>query len=686
MGRDPYKYFRIEARELLEALSQRVLQIEKSGAKSTQVATMLRHAHTLKGAARVVKQLEIAEHAHEIEELLAPYRQKSGPISTETIEAILGLLDRIQQRVEALQAPGARRETAPNTTDGHALRPAFDTVRVELSALDGLLREIADLGAAQAAIRDDERRFAALLAEAEKPAQRALGPGPGQPRPGLQTEQDWQERFDALRKLQKRLQRDAERAVTVREAIKRTVTRLRLQPAKTMVPALERAIRDAAAETSKAVEFHVHGADIRLDTTVLAAAQEALLHVVRNGVVHGIEPPVERARTGKSTAGTVVLEIERRGEMVVFSCRDDGRGVDAEKIRRMLVEQGRRSDKEIAGLSIDAVLALLFREGVSTAEAVSQVAGRGVGLGVVASVADRFKGEARMRSEPGQQTVVELVLPITLASVSALLVDVEGWKGALPVDAVAGTFRVSTGEISIAAQSATVRWQSDREISFVPLIQLLKPAKTVRPRKQWTGVVVETEDDMLAVGVDRLHGIARTEICGLPRQAGAVPLIGGVAFDWTGEPFLVLDPPAILAAAAGRTPQVVEPQPIVRPPVLVIDDSLTSRMLEKSILESAGYAVDVAVTAEKAMELAHKHRYEVFVVDVELPGMDGFEFIARVNQDKTLRKIPAILVTSRGSAADRRRGMEVGAYAYIVKSEFDQGRMLDIVGKIVGTP
>jgi two-component system chemotaxis sensor kinase CheA len=203
------------------------------------------------------------------------------------------------------------------------------------------------------------------------------------------------------------------------------------------------------------------------------------------------------------------------------------------------------------------------------------------------------------------------------------------------------------------------------------------------PRRSWSAIVVRADGREVAVGADRLLGTGDLLVRPLPEHVEADPAIAGASLDAEGTPQLVLDPAGVVAAALAVARPVDDGPPRRRAPILVVDDSLTTRMLEQSILESAGYEVELAVSAEEALERARAREFGLFVVDVEMPGMDGFEFVRVTRADPRLRAAPAILVTSRGAAEDRRRGEEAGASAYIVKGEFDQGRLLSTIEELL---
>jgi two-component system chemotaxis sensor kinase CheA len=263
----------------------------------------------------------------------------------------------------------------------------------------------------------------------------------------------------------------------------------------------------------------------------------------------------------------------------------------------------------------------------------------------------------------------------------ALIIETEGAGGiatttSLPLDAVRSTLRVPASEISCGSPGAAILFEQ-KAIPFIPLTTALDRTPW-SPARSWTAVIVAGAEGMAAVGVDRLLGTGRVVARPLPRHVTASPIVVGASLDADGNPQLVLDPDGLVTAAQRGGPARLDARPPGRP-ILVIDDSLTTRMLEQSILESAGYDVDVAVSAEEALEILRHKRYALILVDVEMPGMDGFTFIERIRSNPLLHDIPAVLVTSRASPEDLQRGRDVGAHGHIVKSEFDQAELLAMI-------
>jgi two-component system chemotaxis sensor kinase CheA len=253
---------------------------------------------------------------------------------------------------------------------------------------------------------------------------------------------------------------------------------------------------------------------------------------------------------------------------------------------------------------------------------------------------------------------------------------------AIPLDAVPATVFVEPSRVAASAGGAVLPLDGEL-LRFVPLAALLGRAVGGERRRFWSVIVVRAGARRVALGADRLLGTSDLVVRPLPAFAGASDAVGGASLDAEGNPLLILDPAGLVAAAHAHAGPAAEDRPAARAPILVIDDSLTTRMLEQSILESAGYEVELATSAEEALEKAAARRFGLFVVDVEMPGMDGYEFVRATRADPRFAAIPAILVTSRGAPEDRRRGAAAGAAAYIVKGEFDQGRLLATIEELL---
>jgi len=726
MAKDPYRYFRIEAAELLQQMARSALDLEKEEAGGEPVMRLLRLAHTLKGAARVVRLVDFADLAHGMEESLAPFRDGSRAVPRESVDRILAAVDTMTGKLAALPqadaaaasaiaAPPAQPATRPiagaaagdgkresrveskdgaedksaseNSADsaseqgnGSALRLA----RTDIAEVDVVLESLGEIGNELEALQRVEQTLEKM---------RALG---------LQMMRQHalpQARQNAVAAELLALAGSAERNLAaglgrVRRELGETrdaAQRLRLVPVTSIFTTLERTARDAAHHTGKQVQFHATGGDVRIDGAVLDAVQSAMIQLVRNALAHGIETPAHRRLAAKAPAGNVHVEVTRRGYHACFSCRDDGAGIDLDAVRRAIAagNVGSGAPRDLQALGTRELIALLLEGGVSTSTAVSEISGRGIGLNLVRETLLELNGDMHAESTPGQGTRFELRVPLSLAALQVLTIECGGQVAALPLDAVRRTLRVAREDILHLAEGESIA----HEGSHIPLLTLKLGARRDGAARALTAVVIGNASGHYAIGVDRLLGMEQVVLRPLPAMAPADPIVLGLCLDIEGNPRLVLDPEQFrddrrnqglhsgLHSALQSSSQATAPA--APHPILIVDDSLTTRMLECSILESAGFQVGMAASAEEGLELANRNNYSLFLVDVEMPGIDGFEFVARTRANPALKDTPCILVTSRNAPEDLQRGRACGASDYIVKGEFDQIRFLQRVTELV---
>lgn len=672
-------YFRAEAQELLQKLNQETLTFEKDRAPAQHTA-LLRYAHTLKGAARVVGQSEIASATHKFEEILTPYRDATGDFPLEKIDTLLSLLDTISRQLEHLEPPlpqePARQESSQalnpirvrtgedsNLTllsqQGLEVEALLENLRAATGQLEALKRGLHTL---ERSITLGELLGAYLAGDATSKSARFVA----------------DELQSHLRGTEQNLARGVEQLERELNQVRESTERLRLVRAEALFPALQRALRDAAAAHRCQAELLTIGGELRLEAPLLGAVQGALVQAVRNCAAHGIEPPEERERQGKPRHGTVTVEVSRQGRWLLLSCRDDGRGIDLEKVRRALQRQG----KVPAEPSQEALLASLLQGGLSTSSSVTQTAGHGIGLGLIQEVADSLGGEALLTTSPGEFTQLSLKLPWSVAGMEFLELSTQADEGQmtrvlLPLAKVRAAFRLKLHEISKDHDGESVVFEGEG-VRLLSLSTLLQQG----PSEGLTATILSSSNGLVGLRVDSLGGTRIAGLLPLPPRSQAAPYIAGAVLNADGDPVLVLEPDGLFEET--RRAQPMSPAlPLNRPRVLVIDDSLTTRMLQQSILESAGFEVELASSAEEGLEKALETDYQLFLVDVEMPGIDGFTFVERTRADPRLQKIPAILITSRNSAEDKLRGHSVGAQGYMVKSEFDQKGLLKQIQELL---
>ncbi|WP_137936819.1 response regulator [Chitinivorax sp. B] len=691
MAKDPFRFFRIEARELVDQLTSNVIALEGAAGDGELLPKLLRLAHTLKGAARVVKQPAIADQAHAIEDELTPFRGSVQTIPREQVDRILAKLDDINNALCKLPAaePSTSSTTGTTATAPTSTSPPLSSrpTRIDLSEVSELLDGLSEITRELTGIRNQNRAIARsrematrlglqLTMSATHPSDLAQRRGSQTHEHGLLDEMN-QMLAEVERNLHastERIERELHQACTITD-------QLRLVPAAGVFSMLERAVRDASQSTGHAAVFEVSGGDVLLDGQVLDIVSNALVQLVRNAVAHGIESESERMVRGKSPTGRVNLDVARHGYRVSFRCSDDGNGINFDAVRQSAERQGYPLP-DPDQLDTQSLLTILLKGGISTADALTQVAGRGIGLDIVREVAQQLNGELHANTTARVGTTVELTVPVSLASIDVLQIEWDGQLASIPLEAVRCTKRLAQQDIVRSADGESILHEGQ-------MIPLLSPRFTERPRRKVkstaeaiSAVVLSAGGTVTAVGVDHLLGIDTVVLRPLPALAIADPVILGSYLSSNGNPCLVLDPKA-LATGRHTLASLSNAEPASPEPILIIDDSLTTRMLEQSILESAGMTVDVAASAEEGLDMARRKRYALCLVDVEMPGMDGFSFIERTRADPHLCDIPCILVTSCDTDEHRQRGKTVGAIAYIVKSHFDQVAFLDQVHSLV---
>jgi two-component system chemotaxis sensor kinase CheA len=686
MAKDRYMYFRVEAREILEGITRGILAVEQGADLQGALREIQRLAHTLKGAAGVVKLPSIGALAHRLEDVIGSH-SGCAALPREAIDRVLELVDAMAGELAGIDAP-REAEAVKEAPSGQL--PAM--VRAELADLDFLMQGLAEAVVQAGALRrvaGDLESVAGSLGSFIECTAPARPRGPLETPAAASRARRIREETKSLGSLRGRLAAGIERLDRELVDLRSRIDRLRLLPASSLFAELERSIRDTARSSGKEVCFAARGGEIRTDAHVLAGIRMALLHLVRNAVVHGIEDPGARKRAGKPERGTVRLSVERRGYCVSFQLNDDGRGIDLEALRLAAVRSGLLPAQESARMGVDEALKLIFEPGVTTTQEADMTSGRGMGLDVVNETASRLKGHVQARSKAGGGLTVEIVVPVSLACLETLRLRQGSFEASLPLSAMYKVLRVSRSDIGFSGGGESIVCDGEA-IPYGDLAALVCPPGEQRTKscpkpegRTWAAVVIQAEKGRAALGVERLLGTGQEMIKQIPPAAGPAPLLAGASIDAEGKPHLVLDPASVVdALRRGEGSQEAEAAG-VKPPILVVDDSLTTRLLEQTILEANGYQVDLATCAEEALCMARKRAYGVMLVDVEMPGMNGFELLEKVRADPELRETPAILMTTRGSPEDRRRGMKAGATAYLLKSEFDEAVLLQAIRGLI---
>jgi two-component system chemotaxis sensor kinase CheA len=469
--------------------------------------------------------------------------------------------------------------------------------------------------------------------------------------------------------------------------------KLLMLPFSTLAAVFPKVVRDLCREQGKECDLVVHGGEVEIDKRILEEMKDALIHILRNSVDHGIEAPAERARLHKQPRGTVTLAVSPvNGSKVEILISDDGAGIDTEAVRQAAVRRGARASAEVAGLPRADVLRLVFDSEVSTRQTVTRVSGRGLGMAIVRSKVEKLGGLIHIESTPNAGTTLRIILPLTLATFRGILVSAAERTFVIPATSVQRALRVRPSDIqSVENREAVI--VDGRLVSLVRLADVLElpppPSLSANPRDPAAVVsvmVLHSAGERIAFAVDEVLQEEEVLIKPLRKPLVRVRNIGGATVLASGRAVPTLNVADLVKSARlHRLPPAAAPAPAAPSSrrILVVEDSITSRMLLKGILESAGYSVEVAVDGMDAFTRLRESSFDLVVSDVEMPHLNGFDLTARIRADKRLAEVPVVLVTALESREQRERGIDVGADAYIVKSSFDQSNLLEAVGRLL---
>lgn len=577
------------------------------------------------------------------------------------------------------------------------------TVRIKTSQVDRLMNLVSEVVISQ--IKDEQRvrdlrAFAARSAEIQRLWSRlrlALATLPSEQQGMLAGDVEALDELIAEQRkgtgrIAKAYADDTSRTSAIVSDLQERAMELRMLPVSTVFNSFPRAMRDLARQFKKDVELVLEGGDTELDKKVLEEINDPLVHIMRNAVDHGIEPAEQRIALGKPPKGVIKLSARQEGDHIVIEVSDDGAGIDPERVKAAAVRKGYLTESEARSMSDREARYLIFEKGFSTAAIITEISGRGVGMDVVREfVVERLKGSLDVESEVGKGTMFRLTIPLTLAIIRALLLRVSGQTFALPTASVEETALVEPAEIIKVEGHEVIRSQR-RTIPLVPLRDILG-LEAVEHESGDAKIPVATlsfSGHRLGLIVDEFIGEQQIVIKTLGTHLKRVDNVAGVTILGAGQVVPILNVPDLmtngrqLTGARMRRAARAKEKESGPAKILICEDSFTTRELERSIFEAAGY--DVETAADGAIGLARLRegfKADAVVTDVQMPNMNGFELTRSIKSDESLAHIPVIIVTSLERDEEKAEGIEAGADAYITKSVFNQDTLLDTVDRLI---
>lgn len=482
---------------------------------------------------------------------------------------------------------------------------------------------------------------------------------------------------------------DVSRTSVVINDLQEQGMRMRMLPVSTVFQAFPRAVRDLARSFKKDVDLFMEGGDTELDKKVLEEINDPLVHIMRNAVDHGIESPEQRVKSGKCAKGTIRMAARQEGDHIVIEVSDDGAGIDPERVKAAAIRKGYISESEAKAMSDREAIYLIFEKGFSTSAIITEISGRGVGMDVVREfIVEKLKGSLDVQSEMGKGTTFRLTIPLTLAIIRALMLRVGDQVFAMPTASIDETLRIDPKEI-IRVEGREVIRRQRRTVPLVRLGDILGVPHAENTGAKIPIATVGFSGHRMGFMVDALVGEQQIVIKPLGTHLVKVDNVAGVTILGAGEVVPILNVPDLMDNARHRAGQktggaVAEKERTGPRKILICEDSFTTRELERSIFEAAGYDVEVAMDGAMGLgKLKDGLDVDAVVSDVQMPNMTGFELTRAIKSDPALREIPVIIVTSLERDEEKAEGIDAGADAYITKSVFNQDTLLDTVERLI---
>lgn len=747
--------FRAEVESHSASLNDGLLALESKPGDPATLETLMRAAHSIKGAARIVGLDTVVSLAHAMEDCFVAAQEKKITLASTHVDVLLRGVDFFTQlkalseseitpwlaaREGELQTlhhdirqliggddalPPAATEPAPvappaaeavpattatpvaTTAPTHAEKAESSddknrAVRVTAENLDQLLSIAAETLVETShlepflssldEIRKGQLRLSDLLAEMHT----SLASGSASP---AEAENFWiesQRRLsDATRLLAQRtaeLDAYTQRTTALTERLYQHVILSRMRPFREGTAGFPRVVRDLSRQLGKNVKLEILGQSTLVDRDSLEKLEAPLGHIVRNALDHGIETPAEREQAGKPAEAILRLEAHHRAGLFNLTITDDGRGIDVERLRAKALSKGLITEEMAHGLTEAELFEFLFLPGFSTAEQITDISGRGVGLDVVHATVQELGGTVRIQSQPGRGTTFLLQLPVTRSVLRALLVQIGSEPYAFPLARIERTFKTTLSDLETVNDRVGFRIDGQ----FVPLIsgaEVLGVAPDDSARSEISLVIVGNRDNRYGVEVDSFIGEQRIVIRPLDPRLGKVPDLSAASVLKDGRALLIIDVEDLVCSIESqisggslsrtrRETDTVERKKTKR--VLVVDDSVTVRELERKLLEAAGYTVDSAVDGMEGWNTVRLADYDLVISDIDMPRMNGIDLVKHIRADSRLKSLPIVIVSYKDREEDRLRGLEAGANYYLTKSSFHDASLINAVVDLIG--
>ncbi|GAA4652116.1 hybrid sensor histidine kinase/response regulator [Kistimonas scapharcae] len=738
-------FFWKELEERVEVLTRHLLELEQGLSSPQRLETMMRMAHTIKGGARLADIDPVMQLAHTLEDIFVSAQKQQITINSNHTDLLLKGVDSIVQLSEqATQQSGIdqaamtqyqslNKELGKVLTDPESFKAKEGEHQTE-PAVVAEASESADVADADGEEAVAER---VIRVNAEK-LNKVIGLAGELSVESRQLKKFWQENIKLRRNartmnqvvekcvaLMKSYQIDEsdrhylmelmreslaiEEAVNhnceVLEEYERKTTGLtdklvretlghRMRPFKEGTQGLLRLARTVSQKLGKKARLDIRGENTQVDRDILERLNVPLTHLIQNALDHGLEPTDVRLANGKPEEGHIVVEASHKAGLLVVTVKDDGGGVNREKLRASILKKNMATEDMVANMSDTELYEFLLLPNFSLKDKVTTVSGRGVGMDLIHEMVQELRGRIVIHSEEGKGCCFELLLPLTLSMLRCVVVEVSGFYYALPVGPLNKVLTFTSDAVNILENRQYLRDSSGVQLGLVNAHQLLELPEKQQPSGRQEAIVLGRGSHQYAMTVDSVIGETTLVERPLDTRMGKIKDISSAAFLDDGTPILILDADDLVISierlvAGGRVDRcdsgtTEDERAASAKRVLVVDDSMTVRELERSLLEDNGYRVDIAVDGADGWNAVRMNEYDLVISDIDMPRMDGFEFISYIRSEHHLQHLPVIIISYKDRESDRKRGMDVGADHYLTKGSFMDETFIRTVKDLIG--
>ena len=731
-----FELFRLEVETQVNILNNGLLSLESNPTSIQALESLMRSAHSVKGAARIVGFGSVVNLAHVMEDCFVAAQKKQILIQSKDVDILLQGVDELsvisQVDVKELESyetklqsiylaianilnPQAQQQEISQTVVTSTQEIHKEPTKVSHSGQERIVRVNAD----------NLNRIMGLAGEALisanwlEPFTNSLIQFKSQQLDLIKSIEDLRNHLsiykydnqldDLLRDLIAKGQQQIKvigqriqeleqydyRTISLSDRLYNEVITTNMRPFSDGVQGFPRMLRDLARQLNKQVNFEIIGKSTPVDRDILIKLEAPLTHILRNALDHGLETTEERIAIGKPAQGNIKLEAFHRGGMLAITISDDGRGIDIEKLKAKVIDRGFSSFEMAEQMSKSELLEFLFLPGFSTSKEVTEISGRGVGLDIVKSMTQEVAGNVRVSTVLGKGTSFHFQLPLTLSVIRTLLVEIAGEVYAFALARIDRIIMLKNADVTTVEgrQFFTI---DGKNIGLIAADQIFGFYEiNVEPENQFSVVVISDDSDSYGVLVERFLGERDLVVRPLDPRLGKVKDISALALDQDGSPVLIIDTNDLIQSInqlldTSHLTKIdlnnIESQEVIQPKtILVVDDSITVRETERKLLENRGYQVDVAVDGLQGWNAIRTKPYDLVISDIDMPRMNGIELIKNIRNHPIYSFLPIIVVSYRDRQEDRLQGMEAGANYYLTKSSFEDNTLVEAVANLLGT-